>query len=323
MNSTPHVAVVVPCYRVSRQVLGVIARIGPEVDRIFVVDDACPEGSGELVERQCNDPRVRVIRHAENRGVGGAMVTGYRAALGEDVEIVVKLDGDGQMDPDFVPTLIEPIVDGRADYAKGNRFYDLESLQEMPRVRLVGNSILSLVNKFASGYWQTMDPTNGYTAIHRAALRLLPLDKIDSGYFFESDMLFRLCTIRAVVQDVPMAARYGDESSSLRVSRVLVGFPPKYVNAVLKRTFYVYFLRDFNAGTLQLVLGAMLGLGGGAFGVSKWIHSTLTGVPATPGTVMIAAMPILVGVQLLLGALNYDVQNVPRVPLQRPRRAPG
>jgi glycosyltransferase involved in cell wall biosynthesis len=249
--------------------------------------------------------------------VGGALVTGYRAALAEGADIVVKVDGDGQMDPAFLPTLVRPIVAGRADYAKGNRFYDLESLRAMPRVRLFGNAMLSLVSKVASGYWDIMDPTNGYTAIHRVALAALPLDKVDGGYFFESDMLFRLYTIRAVVRDVPMPARYEDETSSLNIGRVAVSFPLKYLRAAGKRFFYSYCLRDFNVATIQFFLAALIGTAGAAFGIAKWIESNQTGTPATSGAVMLAALPVLVAIQLLLSALNYDVQNVPREPLQQ------
>jgi dolichol-phosphate mannosyltransferase len=245
------------------------------------------------------------------------LVTGYRAALADGAEIVVKVDGDGQMDPEFIQTLVRPIIAGRADYAKGNRFYDLELLRAMPRVRLIGNALLSLVSKAASGYWDVMDPTNGYTAIHRTALAALPLDKIDRGYFFESDMLFRLYTIRAVVRDVPMPAKYGDETSNLRIGRVAVSFPLKYMRAAMKRFFYSYILRDFNAASMQLLLAVVIGCAGVAFGIAKWVESNETGVPATSGTVMLAALPILVAFQLLLAALQYDIQNVPREPLQQ------
>jgi glycosyltransferase involved in cell wall biosynthesis len=308
--------VVVPCYRVSGQVHDVLRRIGPEVARIFVVDDACPEHTGDVVARECEDSRVTVIRHRQNRGVGGATMTGYRAALAEGLDVVVKVDGDGQMDPAFIPTLVHAIGSARADYTKGNRFYDFELLRGMPRVRLFGNALLSLVNKVASGYWDVMDPTNGYTAIHRKALARLPLDKLDERYFFESDMLFRLNTIRAVVRDVPMAARYEGEPSSLRVGRVAVSFPAKYLCAAGKRLFYSYFLRDFNAASLQFLLAVVVGGAGVAFGIAKWIESTITGVPATPGTVMLAALPTLVAIQLLLSALQFDIGNVPREPLQ-------
>jgi dolichol-phosphate mannosyltransferase len=309
------IAVVIPCYRTSRQILDVLSRIDANVARIYVVDDACPEGTGDLVEASRPDDRVRVLRHERNRGVGAAMVTGYRAALADGAQIVVKIDGDGQMDPAQLSRLVAPIAMGAADYAKGNRFYDFALLQDMPRVRLLGNALLSLVNKISSGYWNVMDPTNGYTAIHRAALEALPLGKIDSGYFFESDMLFRLYTVRAVVRDVPLRARYAGESSNLRIGRVLRDFPGKYVSAMLKRIFYSYFLRDFNAGTLQLASGLLLLSLGTAYGVTKWINSSVSGFPTTSGAVMLAALPVLVGVQLLLGALQFDIQNVPRTPL--------
>ena len=201
------VAVVIPCYRVRRYILDVIRGIGPDVSAIFVVDDACPEQTAALIRQECTDGRVKVLTHAENQGVGGAMITGYKAALADGADVVVKIDGDGQMDPALIPRLIQPIVGGDADYTKGNRFYDLAFLRAMPKARLFGNAMLSFVNKMASGYWDIMDPTNGYSAIHRTALATLPLEKLDRGYFFESDMLFRLYTIRAVVRDVPMPAR--------------------------------------------------------------------------------------------------------------------
>lgn len=315
-RAAPVVAVVIPCFRVSRHVLDVIAGIGPDVGSIFVVDDACPEHTADLVESRCTDARVTVIRHPENRGVGGAMATGYHAALDAGADIIVKVDGDGQMNPAQIPQLTRPLLLGQADYAKGNRFYDLELLRAMPRLRLFGNAMLSMVNKISSGYWDIMDPTNGYTAIHRTALSRLPMAKIDSGYFFESDMLARLYTIRAVVRDVPMPARYENESSSLRIGRVLTSFPPKYLRSTFKRIFYSYFLRDFNAGTLQLMGATVVGGAGAAYGIAKWVLSTRTGIAATSGEVMLAALPVLVGVQFLLAAMQFDIQNVPREPLQ-------
>jgi dolichol-phosphate mannosyltransferase len=313
----PRVAVVIPSYRVSRSIVRVISTIGPEVARIFVVDDACPERSGDVVREQSADPRVVVLTHAENRGVGGAMVTGYAAALEDGADIVVKIDGDGQMDPALIPLFVRPLIAGDVDYVKGNRFYDIAFLQGMPRLRLIGNALLSLVSKIASGYWNVMDPTNGYTAIGRAALAGLPLGKLDRRYFFESDMLFRLYTIRAVVRDVPMRAQYADEPSSLSIARVLLEFPFKYAVRAVKRIFYAYFLRDFNAGSLQLFLGIAATLAGTTYGALRWRHSIETGVQATSGEVMLAALPLLIGVQLLLGALNFDVQNIPREPLAR------
>jgi dolichol-phosphate mannosyltransferase len=317
MFAANRIAVVLPCYRSRRQVLNVIQSLPAFVDQIIIVDDACPDDTGEHVAANLVDPRLVVVEHAQNQGVGGAMVSGYQAAIAAGADVVVKIDSDGQMDPALMPAFLQPIVDGVADYTKGNRFFELESLRDMPRVRLFGNAALSLVNKFSSGYWDVMDPTNGYTAIHTKILKRLPLAKLAKRYFFESDMLFRLGTMRAVVVDIPMEARYRDEVSNLRVSNVLLDFPGKYLTRFVKRVFYAYLLRDFNAGSVQLLLGLALLAAGGSFGAWNWLQSIVTGVPATSGTVMLAAMPVLLGGHLLIGAMNYDIASVPKRCLHR------
>lgn len=311
-----NVAVVIPSYKVKDHILSVLDRVGPIVSRIYVVDDKCPVGSGKLVAEQCRDPRVIVLFHEVNQGVGGAMVTGYRRALVDGADIVIKLDGDGQMDPDLIPQFISPIERGVADYTKGNRFYAIENLEGMPLLRLVGNTALSFVNKLSSGYWNVMDPTNGYTAIHASALSALPLSKLEKRYFFESDMLFRLNTVRAVVRDVPMRAHYGDEQSSLSIVKVLCDFPTKYLNRFLKRIFYNYALRDMNVCSIQLLAGIPMILFGLLFGAYNWHLSSLHNTPTHTGTVMLAVLPVIIGVQLLLAAVSYDVANIPSMPLQ-------
>ena len=309
------VAVTIPSYKVRAHVLDVIARIPPKVQRIYVVDDKCPQHSGELVEEQCRDPRVRVIFHEENQGVGGAVGSGYRAAIEEGMDIVVKVDGDGQMDPALIPHFTRPIERGRADYTKGNRFYRPESLKGMPPIRLFGNAALSFINKLSTGYWSIMDPTNGYTAIHTSVLREMPLHKLEKRYFFETDMLYHLNTIRAVVHDVPMDAVYADEESSLKVSKVLPEFMVKHVNRFFKRYVYLYLLRDFNIGSLYSLLGVVLCGLGVVFGGWAWLRSLTTGQPATSGTVMLAALPLIIGIQFLIAFLHHDVERVPSQPL--------
>jgi dolichol-phosphate mannosyltransferase len=311
------IAVVIPCYRVANQILAVIENIGPEIDSIFVVDDACPERAGRLVDEQCHDERVKIIYHEENRGVGGAMVSGYEAALKAGAEIVVKLDGDGQMNPGLIPAFVAPIKSGDADYVKGNRFFNLEAVQSMPRVRLAGNAALSFLAKLSTGYWKRFDPTNGYTAIHSTALKHLPLKKIDHRYFFESDMLFRLNTIGAMVVDVPMDAVYGEEQSSLCVLKSIPEFLYKHIRNLFKRIFYNYFLRDFNIASLELLFGVAFISFGGFFGFYQWSGSIETGLPVTSGTVMLAALPLLLGNQLILSFLNYDIASIPRISLQK------
>lgn len=306
------IAVVIPCYRVIRHVGDVIARIGVEVDAIYCVDDACPDGSGDWIEANVRDPRVRVLRHGENQGVGGAVMTGYRRAVEDGLDVIVKIDGDGQMDPALVPLFVAPIVRADADYTKGNRFWDLREIRQMPLVRRVGNLGLSFMSKASTGYWDTFDPTNGYTAIHAAVAARLPYESISRRYFFETDMLFRLNTMRAVVADVPMDAHYGEETSHLRVGRVLGEFLVKHVRNTWKRIAYNYFLRDFSVASLELLLGlGLLGFGV-VFGAWHWWHSVHLGQATPLGTVMIATVAVVSGLQFLLAFVGYDIGVVPR-----------
>jgi glycosyltransferase involved in cell wall biosynthesis len=309
------IAVVIPSYRVSRHVLDVIDAMPPEVERIYVVDDACPDGSGALVEAQCTDPRVRVLRNPVNLGVGGAVMHGYRQAVEDGLDVIVKVDGDGQMDPAMLPRIVGPILRGQADYTKGNRFYDLRCISRMPRARLFGNAVLSFMAKASTGYWDLFDPTNGYTAIHARVAAVLPHDKISSRYFFETDILFRLGTFRAVVVDVPMDAHYGDEVSNLHIRRVVGEFLVKHVRNFSKRVFYNYFLRDLSVASLELVAGLALVAFGVSFGAWRWYESLAAGTATPAGTVMLAVVPVLVGLQLLLAFLAYDIASVPRLPL--------
>ncbi len=313
-SGPPRIAVVIPCYRVSKQILDVIARVGPEVWRIYVVDDKCPENTGDLVERTAPDGRVRVIRNSVNRGVGGAVMAGYEEALRDGADVMVKIDGDGQMDPALLPRFVAPILSGQADYTKGNRFFDLMSLRRMPPLRLFGNAVLSLMSKFSTGYWTLFDPTNGYTAIDARVASWLRFEALSERYFFETDMLFRLNTLRAVVTDIPMDAVYGGENSGLKISRILGEFLWRHLRNASKRIFYNYFLRDMSAASLELVVGLVFVGFGGTFGVQRWMESAQTGIATPLGTIMVATLPVLLGTQLLLGFVSYDVANVPTVP---------
>jgi dolichol-phosphate mannosyltransferase len=308
------IAAVIPCYKVARHILEVIRRFGRECVHIYVVDDCCPEASGRIVEQHCTDPRVKVLYNPCNLGVGGAVLAGYRQAIEAGATVIVKIDGDGQMAPELLPHFVAPILAGEADYTKGNRFYDLANISRMPGVRIFGNGVLSVMAKLSTGYWDIFDPTNGYTAIHAEVAKRLPFEKISQRYFFETDILFRLNTIRAVVADVPMDAVYGDESSSLKVSKILGEFLLKHIENFGKRIFYNYFLRDMSIASLELVAGVLLLLFGVSHGGYHWLKSAQAGISTPAGTVMLAALPILMGLQFLIAFLNYDIASVPRRP---------
>jgi dolichol-phosphate mannosyltransferase len=319
-NLPLRVAVVIPSYRVTEHVLSVLRAIPQDIWRIYVVDDACPDRSGDYVDEHQQDPRVVTLRHQVNRGVGGAVMTGYQAALQDHADVIVKLDGDGQMDPALINTLIAPIILGEADYSKGNRFYDLENIKTMPTIRIVGNAVLSLMTKLSSGYWNIFDPTNGYTAIHASVCKTLPFKKISNRYFFETDMLFRLNTLRAVVVDIPMVASYGNETSHLKISKIIGEFLIKHVRNFGKRIFYNYYLRDLSLASLELIAGVLLIAFGVCYGGYHWNASAKLHLATPAGTVMLAAMPLLVGLQLLLSFIGYDISAVPKRPIQRSNR---
>lgn len=309
-------AVVIPAYRVADQILEVVASIPTDVGHIFVVDDACPEQSGQLVSSRVKDKRVRVLTHDVNQGVGGAMITGYQAALETDAEIIVKVDGDGQMDVSQIQRLVAPIRTQTADYTKGNRFDSIEDLEQMPKVRIFGNAALSLLSKLSTGYWNVTDPTNGFTAIHRSVLQRVHLGRLRRRWFFESDLLFRLAIIRAVVLDIPIAARYGSEQSNLRLRHVVGEFLWRHTVNLHKRVFYRYYLREWSIASIELPVGWVLFFGGGIAGLNFFISSTATGIAATTGQVMLSALPMILGVQLLLAFLNYDIAAEPKRPRQ-------
>lgn len=317
--ASPKIAVVIPCYKVKRHILDVIALIGQEVGTVYVVDDACPEASGQFVAENCRDPRVKILRHAVNGGVGAAVMTGYRAAIDDGATVIVKIDGDGQMDPRLLPNFVAPILSGEADYTKGNRYFDPEQLKPMPPVRLFGNAALSLLAKMSSGYWQSFDPNNGYTAIHAAVARKLPFHKISSRYFFETDMLFRLNIHRAVVLDIPMAACYGEEVSNLSIGRSIFEFGAKHMRNFFKRIVYNYYLRDASLASIELPLGILMALVGTTYGFWKYcVYSSLqTAAPA--GTVIISTLLIVMGIQFILAFFSHDISNIPVRPLHKTR----
>lgn len=316
------VCVAIPAYRAAASIATVIRGIPAEVDRIIVVDDASPDGTSEAV-RALGDSRVRLILHETNRGVGGAMKTAYLEALRDDIDVVVKMDADGQMDPRYLEDLIAPAVAGDAGYVKGNRLWSRASARSMPRMRLFGNLFLSLATKAASGYWNVFDPTNGFTAIRADVLRRLDFDSIENRYYFETNMLTELHLRRIPVQDVLMEARYQGEESSLSVARASVEFAGRLVRSLLRRIWLEYFILDMRPGTLFGVLGLLGVVYGTSFGLYHWWIGEVRGTSSLPGTVMVAAIPVIVGTQMVIQAMALDISESRSFQRLRPLARPA
>ena len=311
MYKSAVIAVVVPAYNEEQHVGEVLRTMPALVDRMFVVDDCSTDGTARIAGAS-GDPRVTLLRTPRNLGVGAAMVVGYRAALESGADVVVKMDGDGQMLPDALPTLLDAVVERGADYAKGNRLLQRELAQHMPFDRILGNVVLTFLTKLASGYWNVFDPQNGYTAVRASALRVLPLVRIHPGYFFENDMLVRLNIHNFRVVDVPMAPVYNTEQSHLRIPAVMSTFPLLLVRRFFHRVVEKYVLRDFSPIALFLFLGlASLAFGVGV-GVYLYVRGWMTGMPAPTGTIIVSLLAQVVGFQLCLQAIVLDIQATPR-----------
>lgn len=312
------VAAVLPAYNVEREIGAVLLSLPSLFNTVIVVNDGSRDQTGAIAERHAaTDSRITVLHHATNRGVGAAMVTGFRAVLDGDADIVVKIDADGQMPLWLVPQLIAPLIRGEADYTKGNRFRDFAAVGAMPFARRVGNVALSFLAKAATGYWRSFDPTNGFVAIRTDVLSQLPLHRIDPTYFFEISMLSRLYLMGAVVKEIPCPARYAGETSSLSIPIVLRQFPGRLLWSLIRRIVLKHYIYDFNLASLHLAIGLPLFLAGVGIGGWKWLWYTSRQLAAPTGTVVLPALMIMVGVQLLLSAMQFDLEAVPREPLNR------
>jgi dolichol-phosphate mannosyltransferase len=319
-----NIVAVIPAYRVEGTIGAVVTALPAYVRHIVIVNDASPDQTAKVLASAAeSDPRIVVITHDRNRGVGGALVSGIRRALELGAQIVVKIDGDGQAPLERLPELLAPLAQGKADMTKGNRFRDFEALRHMPLIRRVGNTLLSFLVKAATGYWTIFDPTNGFVAVRGELLSKLPLDQLDPSYFFEISLLGHLYQQGAVVRDVETPARYGDETSSLSIGKVVIEFPPRLLLMLLRRIVLKYAIHDFSMGSVYLMVGVPLLVFGLIFGIAEWVHYGRLGLPAPTGTVMLATITVILGVQLLLSAAGVDLQSVPSEPVTPPlARAP-
>jgi glycosyltransferase involved in cell wall biosynthesis len=303
------VCVVVPAYNEELHVAQVIRTTPAFVDHIIVVDDRSTDGTSREAHRAA-DTRTEVVRHEENLGVGGAILTGHRRALDLAADVSVVMAGDAQMDPDYLPQLLDPIVEGGYGFAKANRFFSSQSYSGMPRIRIIGNIVLSFMTKFASGYWHLFDPQNGYTAVRTDVLRRLDLDSIAQRYEFENDLLINLSIADVPAVDVPIPAVYAEEQSGIKLRRVIPAISFLLVRGFFRRVMQKYVIRSFSPIALLLFSGLLLMLWSVVFGI--WVLvQTLGPDEASTGTVLLCVAPFLVAVQLLLNAMVLDIQEAP------------
>jgi len=305
------ICVIIPAYNAAETIGPVISTLPSWVDSIVVVNDCSKDSTLDTLEA-LSDRRLITLNHEKNRGVGGAMKSGYAEGLKGDADIFVKVDSDGQMDPLQIYRLLEPIIAKQANYTKGNRFLHTKQLKAMPGLRRIGNFVMSFLSKIATGFWNIFDPTNGFTAISRQALELIDLNKLDDSYYFETSLLEALYLVRAPVKDVSMHAIYNGEKSYLSESKVLFQFPIKMMVTYFNRINLTYFLQDFSAVSIFLVFGSISLLFGVIWGAVQWRIASLANTPASTGTIMVAVLPIFLGMQLLLEALVLDIQNIPK-----------
>ena len=310
------ICIVIPCYKVSKHIITVLRNLPlNNINHIYVVDDDCPEFSGKIVENyilEKNIKNIAVLKNQKNLGVGGATKRGYVEALKDNNDIIIKIDGDDQMDPNKIDNLLKPLLNGEFDFAKGNRFFNLNDVKKMPKIRIFGNVLLSFFCKLSTGYWNTFDPTNGFTAINSKIVKLIPLGKVSNNFFFEMDLLFRLSILRAKIVDIPMEAIYKNEKSNLKVNVIILPFLKMLFLNFLKRIFYNYYLRNFTIASIELPLGFIMFFSGLIYGLINYKKYLFLNLPTPLGIIMLAMLLITIGFQLLLNFLNYDINSSPK-----------
>lgn len=307
------IAVIVPAFNEEQHIERTIAEMPEYVDSIIVVDDASTDGTvGEVEKLAAADRRLTVITNERNKGKGSCVVQGFQESMESGSAITALMDGDNQMPAEHLDSLLDAVIDGNLDGAKGNRFIaSPQALSSMPKYRLVGNVLLTMMTKLASGYWSIFDSQNGYWAIRTATLGRLDLRRLARRYDLENSLLINLNIIGARVRDVAIPARYADEKSKIRIWRVTPRIMATLLGGLLQRIFYRYVLYSFHPVALFLFAGIPLVLWGTGFGI--YVVITALGEPvATTGTVMMAVLPFLMGYQLLLAAFVLDILSEPK-----------
>lgn len=313
MISNKKISVVIPVYNVGETIINFLSKIPDYVDKIYLIDDCCPLGTGEIAKKSSLSPsKLTIIFNKKNLGVGGAVKVGYEKCLSDKSDVVIKIDGDNQMDPAQIEKLVEPILSMNIDYCKGNRFLKMLEIENYPSIRFYGNIFLSFMSKLSSGYWDIYDPVNGFTAINSNVLKKLNFDKIDDGYYFESDMLFSLYLLKAKVKDIPVNIKYFKNSiQNMNIMKESFNFFFKNLNRTFKRLKKTYLLNNFSVGSffvLSFFINLFLTITYGGF--NYFYHLFLTKFAPT-GVVLLSSIFLLLTILSLMIFLIIDNLNNP------------
>ncbi len=310
---THTIGVIIPYYNAAKHIENVVNKLPVFISKVIIVDDCGKEPIPEsLVAQSKTSDRIVIVKNEKNLGVGGATKHGFQKAIELELDYAIKVDADDQMDSSYIPDLLKPLIENKAEYAKGNRFKDFKALKQMPFVRKIGNLGLSFLTKVASGYWNNFDPTNGFFAIKVDVLKQLDFTNIHRDYYFESSLIAELYFQDARIKDVPMPANYGDEKSSMKVWQIPFIFIPKLTKTFIKRIFKSYFIYDFNIASVYLLFGFPMFLFGMIYGIYNWVHYATLGEFTPTGTIMLITVSLILGFQLLLQAIQYDILKAPK-----------
>jgi hypothetical protein len=305
-----NLGIIIPYYNASEHINNVVSTALSYSNYIVIVDDKSEE---PLPEKLLGMAEVVVLKSPKNLGVGGAtkLGFGYFQTL-ENIQVILKLDADDQMDTNYIPAMFEDIIAGNCQFVKGNRFRDFKALQKMPVLRRFGNLWLSFLSKAATGYWNCFDFNNGYFAIATKTLKNIDKESLSDNYYFETSLISSLYYQRTRIKEIAMPAIYGTEKSNMKLFKMPAHFTINLVKTFFERIWKTYFVYDFNIGTIYILFGIPLFLGGVVFGSINWYHYASINQFTPLGTIMISALLIILGFQLLLQAVQFDIFLTPK-----------
>jgi hypothetical protein len=290
----------------------VVRKIPDFIDTVVIIDDKSKQELPIKLIKECTNLNLCFLENEKNLGVGGATKCGFKYAIQNNADIVIKVDADDQMDLEFLPEMIKVLLKDKAQVAKGNRFKDTRAINNMPIIRRFGNLGLSFLAKISTGYWNNFDPTNGFLAIKVKTLKEIDFSKLEDRYFFETSLMAELYFYNAKIKDIKMPAIYANEKSNMKVWQMPFVFSKKLIGLLIKRLLKSYFIYDFNIGSIYFLFGNLLFFFGCFFGLVKWSYYSSIDTPAPTGTIMIATISLILGFQLLLQFIQYDIFNAPK-----------